>query len=122
MDLLWLLPPGISVNRHTTKDWFLGEAKRIHLPSAGDLCELIRKAGLGAFFYSADMARVSPNFSSTLEIGHSSVSSLKGGTTYIDISLPFRLRWVASHCQLSRGHQHHLQGIEEAGLDLLNYK
>ena len=57
MELIWPLPPQVSVNSGTPRESFLGCCKKIHLPSPQDLCDLIHKPGKGCFFYSADVVR-----------------------------------------------------------------
>ena len=54
MDLFWPPPPQLSVNggMHT----FLGIPKKMHFPSAEDLCALICKAGKGCFMYAIDVS------------------------------------------------------------------
>ena len=49
MDLSWPHPPGVSINGGTPKDIYLGQSKRMHLPSAHDMVHLIRQAGKGAY-------------------------------------------------------------------------
>ena len=49
MDSSWPLPPGVSVNGGTPRESFLGTPKKMHLESASDLCDLIRRTGKGCF-------------------------------------------------------------------------
>ena len=56
MDLSSPLPPLISINSGTPREYFLGSYKKVHLRSAQDFCDLIRTAGKGYYVYSADMA------------------------------------------------------------------
>ena len=98
MDLSWPLPLGVSVNGCTPKESFLGIHKKMHLPSASDFYDLIRKASRGSFLFATDMARAYrqlpldprdwPLVCFTFE-----------GQFYLDISLLLGLRWAASHCQ-----------------------
>ena len=98
MDLSWPLPPGLSVNGGTPRDHFLGAPRKMHLPSAGDYCDLIRAAGRGCYLYAMDVARTYRQ----LPLDPSDwplVCFLFEGRYFVDISLPFGLRWAASHCQ-----------------------
>ena len=45
------------MNGCTARDWFLGETWKMHLPSDGDLCELIRKVGRSCYLCATDVAR-----------------------------------------------------------------
>ena len=63
----------ISVNGCTPKKSFLGIHKKMHLPSASDFCDIIRKAGRGFFLFATDVARATASFPRTPETGLSSV-------------------------------------------------
>ena len=118
MDLSWPLPPGFSVNGCTPKESFLGVHKKMHLPSASDFCDLIRKAGRGCFLFATDVARAYDQ----LPLDPTDwplVCFTFEGRFFVDISLRFDLRWAASHCQdatslVSRE-------LRRRGLSLLNY-
>ena len=98
MDLSWPLPPGISVNGCTPRDLFLGGMKKMHLPSGNDFCKLIRWAGKGCFLYATDVARAYRQL--PLNPGDWPLVCFQfEDRYYIDINLPFGLRWVACHCQ-----------------------
>ena len=57
MDLSWRPSLDISINSCTPKDWFLSEPKKMHLPSAADMYDVIWQAGRGCFLYATDVAR-----------------------------------------------------------------
>ena len=82
----------------TPKESFLGPYKKIHLPSAYDMCALICKAGWWCFLYSADVTStyrqlpLDPTDWPLVCFGFN-------GSFYTDVSLPCGLRWAASHCQ-----------------------
>ena len=117
MDLSWPFPPEIRMNSCSPKDWFLGEAKKMHLPLASDLCNLIWQAGKGSYLY-ATVARA--YHQPPLDPGDWPLIGFQfEGRYYTNISFPFRLRWVASHCQdvtncIARE-------LRRQGLALLNY-
>ena len=70
----------------------------MHLPSAGDYCDLIKSAGRGCYLYATDVARAYRQ----LPLDPADwplVCFLFEGRYFVDISLPFGLRWAASHCQ-----------------------
>ena len=72
----------------------------MHLPSAQDLCDLIRKVGKGSFLYSADVAQAYRQL--PLDPGDWSLVYFRFSSAlqyYTDISLPFGVCWVAAHCQ-----------------------
>ena len=118
MDLSWLLPPGINVNGGTPRDCFLGAPQKMHLPSAGDYCDLIRKAGRGCYLYATDVARAYRQL--PLDPADWPLICFQfEGRYFVDISLPFGLRWAASHCQDVTS----LVAAElwRQGLTLLNY-
>ena len=96
----------------------LGIHKKMHLPSASELCDLIRKAGRGCFLFATDMARAYRQFPLHPR-DRPLLCFIFEGWFFVDISLPFGLRWVASHCQdainlVSRE-------FWRRGLSLLNY-
>ena len=90
----------------------------MHLPSAIDLCDLIKRAGKGCFLFATDVARAYrqlpldprnwPLVCFTFE-----------GRFFVYISLPFGLRWAASHCQDATSLTSRELG--RRGLSLLNY-
>ena len=41
MDLSWALPPKVSINGHTPREFFLGQPRKIHLLSVNEMCALI---------------------------------------------------------------------------------
>ena len=86
MDLSWPLLLGVSVNGFTPKESFLGIHKKMHLPSASNFCDLIKKAGRGCQLPldPRDWCLICFTFD---------------GWFFVDISLLFGLRWAASHCQ-----------------------
>ena len=55
MDLSWHHPPRIGVNGSTSKDMYLGNTNKMHLPLAQDMAQLIRQAGKGAFLYCCNI-------------------------------------------------------------------
>ena len=118
MDLSWPPPPGASVNGGTPTDTFLGVAKKMHLPSADDLCNLIRRVGKGCYLYATDVAhayRQLPLDPRDWPL----VCFTFDGRFYADISLPFGLRWAAAHCQDVTSLV--ARELGRRGLSLLNY-
>ena len=51
MDLSWPPPLRHIVNGGTPKETYLGLYKKMHLPSAKDMVDLIKKAGKGEYLY-----------------------------------------------------------------------
>ena len=98
MDLSWPLPPLHSVNEGTPKDEFLGEPKKMHLPSVEDLCGLTCKAGKDCYMYSMDVARAYHQLPLDPADWPLVCFHFKG-SFFVDISFPFALRWAVSHCQ-----------------------
>ena len=118
MDLSWPLPPGLSINGGTPRDYFFGAPKKMHLPSAGDYCELIRRAGRVCYLYAMDVARAYRQ----LQLDPADwplVCFLFEGRYFVDISLPFGLRWAASHCQDITNLM--AAELRRRGVTLLNY-
>ena len=105
-------PPGVSLNGCTPRESFLGNPKKMHLPSATDFCDLIRRAGKGCFLFATDVARAYhqlpldprdwPRVCFTFECRF-----------VVNISLPYGLRWAAS--PLSGCHQSGVQATGQAG-------
>ena len=94
MDLLWPLPPGVSTNGGTPRDSFLGVPKKMHLPSASNYCDLIRKDGRGCYLYATDVARAYRQL--RLDPADWPLICFQfEGRYFIDISLPIGLRWAA---------------------------
>ena len=117
MDLSWPLPPGLSVNGGTPKDCFFGAPKKMHLPSAGDYCDLIRKAGRRSYLYATDVAHAYRQL--PLDPADWPLFCFQFEGRYFVDSSQFGLRWAASHCQDVTN----LVGAElrRRGLTLLNY-
>ena len=80
------------------KEFFLGAYRKMHLPSPGDLCELINKAGPGCYLYSTDIARVYRQLPFD-PADWPLVCFAFQGAFYSDISLPFGLHCTMSHFQ-----------------------
>ena len=98
IDLFWPLPPHFSVNGGIPREVFLGSYRKMHLPSSQDMCVLMHKTGKGCCLYSADVARAYRQ----LPLDPADwplVCFTFQGSYYTDISPPFRLCWVVSHCQ-----------------------
>ena len=76
----------------------LGVQKKMHLPSAADFCDLIRQAGRGCCLYAIDVPRAYHQLPLDLA-DWPLICFCFEGRLYIDVSLPFGLRWAASHCQ-----------------------
>ena len=98
MDFSWLLPPLHNINGGIPKDNFLGVPHKMQLPMVEDLCSLIRKASRGCSLYSVDVARAYHQ----LPLDPTDwplVCFSFNGSFFMNISLPFGLRWAASHCQ-----------------------
>ena len=117
MDFSWPHVPAHSVNGAAPKDTFLGRPKKMHLLSAQDLACLI-KGGGGAYLYSSDITHVYRKL--PLDPTDCPLVCFKvEGRFYTDISLPFGLRWAASHCQVVSGLVARMLGRQV--LSLLNY-
>ena len=116
MYLYWPLPPGISVNGGTPKESFL--KKKMNLPSATDFCDLIRQADRSCFLHATDVTRAYCQLPvDPADCPH--ICFRFKGRFYVDVSLPFVLRWVASHCQdVTNIVSRELRG---RGISLLNY-
>ena len=90
----------------------------MHLHSAADFCDLIRQAGRGCFLYATDVTRAYCQL--PLDPAYRPLICFHfEGRFYIDVSVPFGLRWAASHCQdITNIISRELRG---RGLSLLNY-
>ena len=119
MDLSWR-PPLYWVNSDTPKVTFLGVPTKMHLPSAEDLCALIHKVERGCFMVSKDVSQAYHQLHVPLDPGDWPLTCFTfEGSVYVDLSLPFGLRWAAIHCQdvislVTRD-------ITRQGLPVLNY-
>ena len=97
MDLSWPHPPAISINGCTPKDIYRGCFKKMHLPTANDMADLIRKAGRGSYMFCCNIARAYRQLS--LDPVNWPLVCLKAqGKYFVDMSLPFGLCWVAACC------------------------
>ena len=81
-------------------------------------CDLIRQAGRGCFLYATDVARAYCQLPLDPSDGLLICFCFEG-RLFVDVSLPFCLRWAASHCQdatniISRE-------LRRQGVTLLNY-
>ena len=75
-----------------------GQCRQMHLPLAHGMSCLIWHAGIGSYMYSADMARANQQLS--LDPANWPLVCFQfEGRFFIDLSLPFGFRLVASHCQ-----------------------
>ena len=99
-------------------DSFLCVPKKMHLPSASDLCDLIRKAGRGCFLYTTDVARTYRQLPLDPR-DWPLVCFMFEGRFFADISFPFGLRWAVSHCQDITSLV--ARELGRRGLSLLNY-
>ena len=57
MDFSLPHPPTISVNSYIPKDAYLGVPRKMHLPLAQYLIQLIKKEGRGSYLYCCDVSR-----------------------------------------------------------------
>jgi len=97
MDLSFPHPPKQSVNAGTPSDIYMGEPMKMRLPSVHDLCRNIKAAGKGSYLFSADVARAFRQL--PLDPADWPLTCLKADTGYyVDISLPFGLRWACCCC------------------------
>ena len=94
----WLHLPAASVKRGTPIDMYLRVPKKMRLPSVKDLADNIHRAGRGSWLYSCDVARA--YWQLPLDPADWPLICLvEGGRFYIDVSLPFGMRWVAALSQ-----------------------
>ena len=56
IDLSWPHTTVVSVNGYTLKDTYLGELKKINLPSVRDFVQLIQETGKGCVLYCHDIS------------------------------------------------------------------
>ena len=118
LDLSWPAPPVCSVNGGTPTETYLGRPKKMHLPSAQDMVDLIKEAGTGCFLYCRVIARAYRQLPLDL-LDWLLVCFMVKGKFYADISLLFCLQWATASCQdttwlVAR----HLQG---QGVSILHY-
>ena len=52
----WPFPPVGSINWVMPKDTYISVPKKMHLPSAQDLAQLICQAGKGAYLYNCNIS------------------------------------------------------------------
>ncbi len=98
MDLSFPQPPRNSVNGGTPTEFYFGEKAKLRLPSPRDLCHLIRKHGKGCYLYSADIARAFRQL--PLDPADWSLTCIQDGRNFfIDVSIPFGMRWASYCCQ-----------------------
>ena len=91
MDLSWPHPLTISINGFTPRESYLGQLKKMHLPSVSDLMGIIRGAGHGCYTYSCHISQAYRQL--LLDLIDWPLDCLKvGDQFYTDISLPFGLR------------------------------
>ena len=70
----------------------------MHLPTANDMADLIRKAGRGSYMFCCDIARAYRQL--PLDPADWPLVCLKAqGKYFVDVSLPFGLCWAAACCQ-----------------------
>ena len=55
MDLSWSHQRGITVNGCTPKEVYRGSVKKMHIPTAADMINLIQQACKGCFLYCCDI-------------------------------------------------------------------
>ena len=98
IDLSLPTPPGVIINACTTKDRYMGDCKKMALPTAADLISLIMETSKGCYLNSCDIC--SEYRQLPLDPCDWSLVCLKvQGHYFVDLSLPFGLRWAASCCQ-----------------------
>ena len=98
MDLSWPHSPSISVNGCTPMDRYIGECKKMVLPTAADSIALIKDSGKGCYLYTCDIARAYRKL--PLDPADWPFVCLQVQGHYcVDISLPFSLRLTAACCQ-----------------------
>jgi hypothetical protein len=118
VDLSWPQPPLHSVNAGTPTETYLGVPTKMKLPSTEDLCQRIRLAGPGCYMYSADVARAYRQI--PLDPTGYCLMCVKTKSGYfVDLSLPFGMRWAAACCQRVTSLVTHL--LAKRGLDILVY-
>ena len=91
-------PPEGSVNAGTPLETFLGEHYKLTLPTIDNIVALIKVAGPGSFLYNRDLARAYRQLRS--DPGDWDLLGITWeGNIYIDLAIPFGLRWGAAACQ-----------------------
>jgi hypothetical protein len=98
MDLSWPKPPGHSVNGGTSKELYLGVPYKLQLPHVDDFVKRIVQQGRGSLMYSTDVARAFRQIPEDPACYPLTCCKTSQGY-FIDLSLPFGLRWAAACCQ-----------------------
>lgn len=96
LDLSW--PPGMSVNCGIPKDVYLNQPFKLSLPSVDDAVSMIRHHGKGCHLYSVDLERAYRQLRSD-PLDWPLLGIQWNGETYIDVAIPFGIRWGAMACQ-----------------------
>ena len=90
------------MNAGTPSDSYLGAPFKLKLPTREDLCQRMREAGKGCYLFSMDVARAYRQL--PLDACDYCLTCIKAPSGYyVEISLPFGMRWAAACCQ--KGHQ-----------------
>jgi len=95
LDLSW--PQGASVNSGIPRDIYLDQPYKLRLPTADNLADLIKAKGPGCWLYSVDLARAYRQLRSD-PLDWPLLGLHWQGSTYIDIAIPFGIRWGAMAC------------------------
>lgn len=111
-------PHNHSVNDGIPKEIYLGEKYKLHLPTVDNLVELIKVKGQGCWLYSVDLARAYRQLRSD-PLDWPLLGIQWNAHTYIDISIPFGIRWGAMACHRTTSAVCWL--MNKCGHDLLNY-
>ena len=98
MDLSWPHHQVVSVYEYTPNDTYLGELTKMNLPSVRDFVQLIQESGKGGFLYCCDVFQTYPQL--PMDPCDLPLVGLKVQDMYfMDLSLPFGLRWAESCSQ-----------------------
>lgn len=116
LDLSW--PHGASVNAGIPKDIYLNEPYKLRLPTADDYVQLIKTKGQGCWLYSVDLARAYRQLRSD-PLDWPLLGLQWQGNTYMDIAIPFGIRWGAMACHRTTSALTWI--LAKDGYDSLNY-
>jgi hypothetical protein len=116
MDLSW--PHSLSVNDGVTSGFYCGVPYKLQLPTVDDAIALIQKHGPGCFLYSVDLARAYRQLRSD-PLDFPLLGFAWDQDYYIDVSIPFGIRWGAMACQRTTNGIRYIQ--ERQSRDTLNY-
>jgi hypothetical protein len=118
VDLSFPHPPRHSVNSGTPTDVYDGTPYKLTLPTSEKYMQLIRGAGKGCYLYSADISRAFRQMPQDPASWPLTCIKTEQGF-FVDVSLPFGLRWAAMACQRATNVVSHI--MQKNGHKVLNY-